>query len=131
MENFCEFSHKYGLSSEASKGRDHFGKALLIGAVLEALLIGSILFGNASKPIMVKPVPKIIAIHMINPAPPNHNPSQYRHHQSRQFTKSLCPSPNLCRYRNLPRSRWCTTLCPLNRYLPKRRWLRHLCIRHL
>jgi len=65
---------KYGLSSEASKGSDHFGKALLIGAVLEALLIGSILFGNASKPIMVKPVPKIIAIHMIHPAPPKPQP---------------------------------------------------------
>jgi len=65
---------KYGLPSEALKDNDHFGKAFLIGAVLEALLIGGILFGNASKPIIVKPVPKIIAIHMIHPAPPKPQP---------------------------------------------------------
>ncbi|MEY2333081.1 TonB family protein [Acidithiobacillus ferrianus] len=46
-----------------------FGRALLVGAVLEILLIGVLVYGIPQHPIMVKPQPKVIAIHMVKPAP--------------------------------------------------------------
>ncbi len=50
--------------------KDHFGRALIVGAVLEALMIGGLIYSNLSQPVTVKPKPRIIAIHMIQPAPP-------------------------------------------------------------
>ena len=54
--------------------KDLFGRALLIGAVLEALMIGGLIYSNAFQPVTIKPKPKIIAIHMIQPAPPKPKP---------------------------------------------------------
>ncbi|MHB8248527.1 MAG: energy transducer TonB [Acidithiobacillus sp.] len=51
--------------------RDHFGRALLIGAALEAVLVGGLLWLGAHIP-APKPLPvekKIIAVHMVQPAP--------------------------------------------------------------
>ena len=55
-------------------GKDHFGRALMIGAVIEALMIGGLVYSHLSQPVTVKPKPKIIAIHMIKPAPPKPKP---------------------------------------------------------
>ena len=44
--------------------KDHFGRALVIGAVIEALMIGELIYSNLSQPVTVKPKPKIMAIHM-------------------------------------------------------------------
>ena len=55
-------------------GKDHFGRALMIGAVIEALMIGGLIYSNLSQPVTVKPKPKIMAIHMIKPAPPKPKP---------------------------------------------------------
>ena len=54
--------------------KDHFGRALMIGAVIEALMIGGLIYSNLSQPVMLKPKPKIMAIHMIKPAPPKPKP---------------------------------------------------------
>ncbi len=54
--------------------KDHFGRALMIGAVIEALMIGGLIYSNLSQPVTVKPKPKIMAIHMIKPAPPRPKP---------------------------------------------------------
>ena len=54
--------------------KDHFGRALMIGAVLEALMIGGLIYSHLSQPVTIKPKPKIIAIHMIKPAPPKPKP---------------------------------------------------------
>lgn len=51
--------------------RDHFGRALLIGAGLEMVLVGGLLWLGAHIP-APKPLPvekKIIAVHMVQPAP--------------------------------------------------------------
>ena len=54
--------------------KDHFGRALMIGAVIEALMIGGLIYSNLSQPVTVKPKPKIMAIHMMKPAPPKPKP---------------------------------------------------------
>ncbi|WP_163098775.1 TonB family protein [Acidithiobacillus ferrianus] len=54
--------------------KDHFGRALMIGAVIEALMIGGLIYSHLSQPVTVKPKPKIMAIHMIKPAPPKPKP---------------------------------------------------------
>ena len=54
--------------------KDHFGRALVIGAVIEALMIGGLIYSNLLQPVTVKPKPKIMAIHMIKPAPPKPKP---------------------------------------------------------
>ena len=54
--------------------KDHFGQALIIGAVIEALMIGGLVYSNLSQPVTVKPKPKIMAIHMIKPVPPKPKP---------------------------------------------------------
>ena len=54
--------------------KDHFGRALMIGAVIEGLMIGGLIYSNLSQPVTVKPKPKIMAIHMIKPAPPKPKP---------------------------------------------------------
>ena len=54
--------------------KDHFGRALMIGAVLEALMIGGLIYSNLSQPVTVQPKPKIMAIHMIQPVPPKPKP---------------------------------------------------------
>ena len=54
--------------------KDHFGRALVIGAVIEALMIGGLIYSHLSQPVTVKPKPKIMAIHMIKPAPPKPKP---------------------------------------------------------
>ena len=52
--------------------RGHFGRALIAGAVLEALLMGGILWVGSRTPPPKHTVPekKIIAVHMVQPAPP-------------------------------------------------------------
>ena len=54
--------------------KDHFGRALIIGAIIEALMIGGLIYSHLSQPVTVKPKPKIMAIHMIKPAPPKPKP---------------------------------------------------------
>ena len=54
--------------------KDHFGRALVIGAVIEALMIGGLIYSHLSQPVTVKPKPKIMAIHMIKAAPPQPKP---------------------------------------------------------
>jgi protein TonB len=54
--------------------KDHFGRALVIGAVIEALMIGGLIYSHLSQPVTVKPKPKIMAIHIIKPAPPKPKP---------------------------------------------------------
>ncbi|MCL4527706.1 MAG: energy transducer TonB [Gammaproteobacteria bacterium] len=55
-------------------GKDHFGRALVIGAVIEALMIGGLIYSHLSQPVTVKPNPKIMAIHLIKPVPPQPKP---------------------------------------------------------
>ncbi|WP_291520447.1 energy transducer TonB [Acidithiobacillus sp.] len=55
--------------------KDYFGRALIIGAVLEALMIGGLIYSNWSQPVTIKPKPRIIAIHMVQPAPPKPKPT--------------------------------------------------------
>jgi len=43
--------------------------------VLEALMMGGLIYSNGSQPVTVKPNPRIIAIHMIQPAPPKPKPT--------------------------------------------------------
>lgn len=52
--------------------RGHFGRALMVGAMLEALLMGGILWVGSRTPPPKPTVPekKIIAVHMVQPAPP-------------------------------------------------------------
>lgn len=60
----------------AASRPDRFGRALLVGAALEALLLGSLLWaGSNTPPRPVSPGRKIIAVHLLRPAPPRPTPS--------------------------------------------------------
>jgi protein TonB len=52
------------------KSEGHFGKALLVGAVLEIALLAGLLWISSAPPPPKPVVKKIIAIHMVHPAPP-------------------------------------------------------------
>ncbi|CDQ11181.1 Putative TonB family protein [Acidithiobacillus ferrivorans] len=54
--------------------KGHFGRALLIGAVLEVVLVGGLILGSSNAPPPKPMVKKIIAIHMVQPAPPKPKP---------------------------------------------------------
>ncbi|MBU2827546.1 energy transducer TonB, partial [Acidithiobacillus ferriphilus] len=54
--------------------KGHFGRALLIGAVLEVVLVGGLIWGGSNTPAPKLMVKKIIAIHMVQPAPPKPKP---------------------------------------------------------
>jgi len=54
--------------------KEHFGRALLVGAVLEALLVGGLIWVGSNTPPPKPVVKKIIAIHMVQPVPPKPKP---------------------------------------------------------
>ena len=54
--------------------KEHFGRALLVGAVLEALLVGGLIWVGSNTPPPQPVVKKFIAIHMIQPVPPKPKP---------------------------------------------------------
>jgi len=56
------------------KPEGHFGRALLVGAVLEVLLVGGLIWASGNTPPPKPMVKKIIAIHMVQPAPPKPKP---------------------------------------------------------
>ncbi|MDX5935831.1 TonB family protein [Acidithiobacillus thiooxidans] len=56
------------------KSEGHFGKALLVGAVLEIALLAGLLWISSAPPPPKPVVKKIIAIHMVHPAPPKPKP---------------------------------------------------------
>ena len=57
-----------------NRGEEHFGRALLVGAVLEALLVGGLIWAGSNTPPPRPVVKKIIAIHMVQPVPPKPKP---------------------------------------------------------
>ena len=56
------------------KSEGHFGKALLVGAVMEIALLAGLLWISSAPPPPKPVVKKIIAIHMVHPAPPKPKP---------------------------------------------------------
>ena len=54
--------------------KGHFGRALLVGAVLEVVLVGGLILGSSNTPPPKPMVKKVIAIHMMQPAPPKPKP---------------------------------------------------------
>jgi protein TonB len=56
------------------KSEGYFGKALLVGAVLEIALLAGLLWISSAPPPPKPVVKKIIAIHMVHPAPPKPKP---------------------------------------------------------
>ena len=58
------------LSQSPKFKKEHFGLALMIGAIIETLIIEKLSYSHLPQPMALKQKPKIIAIHMIQPAPP-------------------------------------------------------------
>ncbi len=50
--------------------KDHFGRALVLGAVLEVLVVAAIVWVSDQKAPPPPPKPKRIAIHMVQPPKP-------------------------------------------------------------
>lgn len=51
--------------------RSSFGRALLVGAILEALLLGGVVwFADRASPPPPKPRRQVVAVHLVQPAPP-------------------------------------------------------------
>ena len=69
----------------------------MIGAVIEALMIGGLIYSNLSQPVTVKPKPNIMAIHMIKTAPlkpkPVPSPPKPVVHPNADFKPVPIPNP--------------------------------------